>query len=291
MIQYIHKGDFDMEKTKCFREATDKSYSYAHKITSDPISAPSYYPHVHYGVEIYILLQGKVDYIIEGNTYSLSQFDILIMNENELHNPRLTDNTEYERIVINILPDFFEMYGINDYKKIFTDKKPGRDNLIKSYLVHSEGLYEILQKIEKYIKESTPENDMIVRSSIIELLHILNKTSINSEHAEKKNTAIAKIVSYINKNISQPLTLESVSQKFYISKYHLCRIFKEHMGMTFNRYITAKRIALVRHLCNEGMNISEAATSAGFGNYSNFYKSYVSFTGQAPKEDLKIKRQ
>ena len=279
-----------MEKTKSFREATDKSYSYAHKITPNPISAPSYYPHVHYGVEIYILLQGKVDYIIEGNTYSLSQFDILIMNENELHNPRITDNTEYERIVINILPDFFEMYGINDYKKIFTDKKPGRDNLIKSYLVHSEGLYEILQKIEKYIKESTPENDMIVRSSIIELLHILNKTSINSAHAEKKNTAIAKIVSYINKNIAQPLTLESVSQKFYISKYHLCRTFKEHMGMTFNRYITAKRIALVRHLCNDGMNISEAAQAAGFGNYSNFYKSYVSFTGQSPKKDLKIKR-
>ena len=142
-------------------------------------------------------------------------------------------------------------------------------------------------RIEHYITEGNKKNDMIIRAMIIELLHILNKASLGEEKQDKKSAVVADIISYINKNLSEPLSLDETAKQFFISKYHLCRIFKESTGFTFNKYITVKRIAMVKALCQEGHNISEAVAMSGFGNYSNFYRIYVSLTGNSPKNDLK----
>ena len=234
-----------------------------------------------------MILSGNVEYIIEGNTYKLAPYDILITNENELHNVRILSDATYERVVLNIKADFFKLYDIEPYKKIFTDRKPGNDNLIKGFIVQSEGIYDSLMRIEHYITEGNKKNDMIIRAMIIELLHILNKASLGEEKQDKKSAVVADIISYINKNLSEPLSLDETAKQFFISKYHLCRIFKESTGFTFNKYITVKRIAMVKALCQEGHNISEAVAMSGFGNYSNFYRIYVSLTGNSPKNDLK----
>lgn len=275
-----------MEKITCIRSAFDKSYTYIHKQNTNPLCV-KFSPHIHDSVEIYMFIKGDVEYIIEGNAYKLAPFDILIMNENELHNVRITGNADYERAVINIKSSFFESYDISHYKKIFTNRTPGNGNLIKGYIAQSAGLYSSLNRIERYIAASHKKNDMIIKAMIIEFLHILNEIYTEEEPHEKKDALVADIISYINKNLSQPLSLEETAGKFFISKYHLCRIFKQHTGFTFNKYVTAKRVVLVRTLCADGMSISEATTAAGFGNYSNFYRIYVSLTGKSPKEDLK----
>lgn len=275
-----------MEKISCVRNATDKLYSYIHKTNTNPLPV-KFSPHIHDSAEVYMMLSGDVEYVIEGNCYKLSPFDVLVMNENELHNVRVLGNATYERVVLNIKSDFFKMYDIENYKSIFTNRTPGNSNLIKGYIAQTEGLYDSLMRIEQYIHDGNKKNDMIIRSMIIEFLHILNKISVGDEKQDKKSLIVADIISYINKNISQPLSLEDTAKEFFISKYHLCRIFKESTGFTFNKYITIKRVALVRTLCQQGYTISEAITSAGFGNYSNFYRIYVALTGHSPKEDLK----
>lgn len=275
-----------MENIICARSSSDKSFSYIHKKNTAPLSI-SFEPHIHDSVEIYIFIKGSVDYIVEGNTYSLSPYDILVFNGNELHNAHILKNTDYERIVINIKHEFFTSFGITDYLKIFTDRKSGTSNLINGFSVKSSGIYSCLMRIEQYINETGKQNDMVVRSALIEFLHIINKIHTKSDNHTNKNIIISDILSYINKNLNSPLSLEATANAFFVSKYYLCRIFKQHTGLTFNKYVTAKRIALVRSLIKSGMTISEAASNAGFGNYSNFYRLYVGLTGKNPKDDLK----
>jgi AraC-like DNA-binding protein len=276
-----------MEKTFCMLDSKDESYTYFHKSHPHPLNE-DFVPHIHDSIEIYMFIKGNVEYIVEGNRYALSPYDVLILNENELHNAHILGDTDYERAVINIKPSFFDTYGINNYKNIFTNRKHGTFNLIKGYIAQTEGLYTILMRMEQYINDSTPENDMIVRAAIIEFLHILNR--INSDYFnshEKKSLMISDILAYINKNLSAQLTLEETANNFFISKHHLCRIFKQHTGLTFTKYVNAKRVALVKSLCKNDMTISEAIEKAGFTNYSNFYRVYVSLTGHCPKTDLK----
>ena len=117
--------------------------------------------------------------------------------------------------------------------------------------------------------------------------HILNKCITETNTLVSYNKYIKNIITYINDNLTSNLNLDTISEHFFINKSYLCRIFKKHTGFTVNKYITHKRIMLVRELCHNNVSLSEASIQAGFGNYSNFYKMYVKETGHTPKIDLK----
>ena len=77
-----------------------------------------------------------------------------------------------------------------------------------------------------------------------------------------------------------------LAEKFYISKYYLCRAFHKATGLTVHDYIRLKRLNLARELKAEGKSISEAAMMAGFTDYSSFYRAYLKEYGVSPRNDL-----
>ena len=98
------------------------------------------------------------------------------------------------------------------------------------------------------------------------------------------HSQVDDILSYINQNIQNPLTIEDLSGHFYLSPSYLCRIFKSTTGMTINKYITAKRITLSKSLLSEGCSVSETCEKCGFNDYSNFLKAFTKAVGISPKK-------
>ena len=92
------------------------------------------------------------------------------------------------------------------------------------------------------------------------------------------------ILSYINSNIGEPLTLAGLSAHFFMSTSYLCRIFKEATGTTINKYITAKRITLSKSLLDQGCSVSEACEACGFNDYSNYLRAFTKAVGISPKK-------
>ncbi len=56
---------------------------------------------------------------------------------------------------------------------------------------------------------------------------------------------LKEITDYIEVSIKEPLTLDEISNKFYISKFHLHRIFKFYTGRTLGQYITKRRFQFI----------------------------------------------
>ena len=92
------------------------------------------------------------------------------------------------------------------------------------------------------------------------------------------------ILSYINQHIAEDLSIERLARHFYISTSYLCRIFKSETGTTINKYITAKRITLAKSYLSEGYSVTDACIRCGFGDYSNFLKSFTKAVGISPKK-------
>ena len=90
------------------------------------------------------------------------------------------------------------------------------------------------------------------------------------------------ILSYINQNIAHDLTIEALSSQFFISSAYLCRIFKATTGMTINKYVIAKRIALAKEYLSHGCSVSETCEKCGFHDYSNFSKAFSKTVGIPP---------
>ena len=78
--------------------------------------------------------------------------------------------------------------------------------------------------------------------------------------------------------------LDELERIFFISKYHLCHIFKQATGLTVHGYITDKRLTYAYELYGEGKNLSDAAALAGFSCYSAFYRAYTKKYGMPPKK-------
>lgn len=262
-------------------------YSYTHSVDDTPDSS-QFKLHNHNDVhEILILLRGNCEFRVEGTVYYPAPGDIVIAHSSELHRVRHREPFEkYERIVINIHDSFFVKNGCEEFKKIFTARPLGVNNLIPGSILEKFHITDITNRLEAYIKEDSSAPEILIRSILIELLYILSRVSSVAEKQSHREGQINSIMIYINENITSPLSLDMIADRFFINKYHLCHMFKEQTGLTLNKYITYKRILLVRELCAQGKTLTEASGEAGFSNYSNFYKMYKKETGRSPKDDL-----
>lgn len=241
--------------------------------------------HTHKGVEIYFLLKGEVEYIVENNSYILSPGEIIIARENERHAVKV-QSPDSERIIIGLSNDFFIHNRCTHYQEMFQNRPLATGNRIKSSLVQEFGLLEAAYRIEYYQKDTRNDLDTVVKCAIIEFLHLLYRSFAKTFALSPMPALLAGALSFIDEHLSERISLEQISQHCYISKTHLCRLFKQHMAMTVNEYITRKRIERVKLLVDEGMLISEACFRAGFGDYSSFYRAYKKQMHQPPHKGL-----
>lgn len=238
--------------------------------------------------EILLFLKGDCEFRVEGSVYQMHPNDIVIASEFEMHRMKHHSYTQpYDRIVISLKDPFFEKNHCDIFKHIFTSRSLGTHNLFSASLVTQNGIDSIFEEIEQYISDNDAAKELAINSKLIDLLYKLNKLSTNTENDKIQNSTIKKILAFINENITMPLSLEDISSHFYISKYHLCHIFKQHTGLTINNYINRKKLLIAREQIELGKSLTEASLEAGFRNYSSFYKMYVKDYGKSPSKDLK----
>lgn len=95
---------------------------------------------------------------------------------------------------------------------------------------------------------------------------------------------ISPILKYINNNIMNTITLDILSDRFFISKSHLCDIFKKTIGMTVNEYILHRRILIAKQLMSQDISLLEICNQCGFNSYTSFARNFKVLTGVNPKE-------
>ncbi len=96
------------------------------------------------------------------------------------------------------------------------------------------------------------------------------------------DSQVEQLLKYINRNLTEDLSIDRLSEKFFFSKYHMMRKFKNETGYTIHNYITSKRLLLARSLINEGTPVMKAAQMSGFNDYTTFVRSYKKQFGNAP---------
>ncbi|WP_116871454.1 helix-turn-helix domain-containing protein [Vibrio splendidus] len=106
----------------------------------------------------------------------------------------------------------------------------------------------------------------------------------NQVSAEKGFDAkIEDIISYIEINLDQPLSLESIASKFSMSISNLQRRFKQSYNLTINGYIRHRRLDIARQHLERGLvSITEAAYEAGYQHPSNFTNAFKKAFGVPP---------
>ena len=255
-------------------------------MTTDKVNPSNFQLHTHNDTyEILIFIDVNAVCLVEGSVYPLKSHDIVFMNPMEFHRVKHNKNASYSRFLLMIEKKFFADNNCFEYKNIFDLRKLGENNLIPAEYTEKSGIYNTLFQIKSYIEDGADEK--VISCKFIEILYLINKF-MPKGHEEKKAN-IAPIISYINENLSMPLTAETLSKHFFINKSYLCRAFKKHTGFTISSYINKKRLVLVKQLYQNGKTLTQSCIESGFSNYSTFYKLYMKEYGIPPRQDLKEK--
>ncbi len=247
--------------------------------------------HNHDFYEIYYFISGRVTYLVEGTSYRLKSGDILLVNNRELHKPIIEKGHSYERIVLWINPEFLKRQSTKDcdLTSCFESSAQKRFNLLRPDAELASVLKNVLSRLEKACSRDGFGDEILKIIYVTEFVVFLSRIfrDYTDDHIVTDviyNEKIDSIINYINENLDGDLSLDFISEKFFISKYHLLREFKKYTGYTIYNYIRRKRLIQAKALLREGMQVTEVCSRCGFGDYSNFIRSFRQTYGISPKK-------
>ncbi|OOM07354.1 AraC family transcriptional regulator [Clostridium saccharobutylicum] len=247
--------------------------------------------HYHEFNKIIIFLSGKVTYLIEGKAYFLKPWDILLVNNHNVHKPVIDPSETYERIVIWANSDFIKKHNYEncDLSTCFKLANEKSFNLVRLEAKFQNKIKAIIEMLESSLDSSDFGSKLLSNSLFIQLLVYLNRVHLGNMYIDDKESLkydkqIEEILKYINNNLCNKLSLELLSQKFYISKYYLMHKFKKETGYTLHNYVLQKRLLIAKELIKDGSPIIKACSNCGFNDYSNFLRSFKKMFGKSPKD-------
>lgn len=245
--------------------------------------------HIHDCFEIYFSIHGGKQFLIDHSFYDIEPGDIFFINTTECHYLSQIEKEVHERVVLSIFPKFLDTLSTTttDLKECFLKTSASNHKIHLSDEEQKRFMY-FVHKLSGLHGFGT---DVMEKAVFTEMMVYLNRVFTDHVSRDKAEAAppqyhqqVDEILTFINQNLDQTLTLFELSQNFYLSESYICRIFKNSTGTSIRKYITAQRIAYAKALLSEGRSVKETCEKCGFRDYSNFLKSFTNAVGISPKK-------
>ena len=233
----------------------------------------------HSEYEILFVTEGYGKCIVEGCEYRLEPRTLMLFRPLEYRVSIMEDGKPYERYSVR-----FSASSLSEEYSELLASLLGNSGGMGNY--YSPGVVPIaaVSSFERIkIADTLPDKQKgqylsLLLSELLVLLSAARGEAMINKDAELGTLIIEYLNTFIDKNIP----LDRIAKRFFISKYHLCRIFKEYSGVSVHAYIRHKRIMYAKQLIDSGETAQRAADAAGFGDYSAFYRAYVKIVGKCP---------
>ena len=242
----------------------------------------------HEAIEIKLFYEGRSMIMIDSDVIVAEVGDITVANPYEIHANIVNDAYSGKCYSLIVDLDFFSDTGIGDIdlRHLILAKHHRFNHIIRN----NRRMGEIIMRIREEMQDKKEYYRTIVANLIAELFALLLREEASRETpVEKKQDytrrgdVISAALQKIFSDYSRPITVDELSELCNISKYHFCRVFKQHMGVTVTQYIVNYRISLADSMLkNENLSIKSIAETCGFGDVSYFYQCYKRIKGCSP---------
>ncbi len=230
--------------------------------------------HDHTAFELYYLCRGEREYFIGDKFYKIGEGELVLIPHHLLHR---TAGKGATRFLVYFSEAFLRRFFSDgmlsalplDRPLVFRTDRELRSNMEK--------------ELDAMLAEYADGKLCLAVSRLCRLLLILANTPNAYTAASFSDRRIAQIVRYINEHYSEITDIEQIAERFFISKYHLCRTFNKNLGLPLVSYLNTIKIRAAAELMqNEKLNLTEIATRSGFNSSSYFCKVFKAEKGVAP---------
>lgn len=259
-------------------------FRWHHTATEAP-SPTLFESHCHDNFELLYILRGRGRCFVEGMEYEICPNELFLIPPLSYHYVRPSENTPYERIVINFYKEDLSLPA----STLPDDPLPARGLRLRKERNSDpvNGVFDEMDLITDRCADGRRLSDREKQAwfgIVLTKLFFLIGRRPRDERDELPDGLIPRAVDHINRHLTEDLTLEKIAKSLYVSKYYLCRSFLTQTGITVIQYRNAKRIALAKQLLADGIPAALAAEQVGFRDYSVFFRNYKKITGVSPTE-------
>ena len=242
--------------------------------------------HYHEFYKLTFFIAGNGSYIVEGRHYQLLPGDIILVGSRRVHKPQLDAGIIYERIILYISPKFLHENSTEDYslEGIFSGTK---GHVLRPTEDFRRRILMLFSQLETEMGGQSPGRIILAKSVLLRILveigRELNKSEVQLPGpVVPKDGKVLEILRYLENNLTEDISIDELAARFYISKYHMMRRFREETGTSIHTYLSDKRLILARELIQNGVSATDACFQSGFRSYSAFSRAYGKLFGVTP---------
>lgn len=244
--------------------------------------------HHHDFYEVDFLVSGDVTYVIESRVYHMQPGQMLIINPRELHQVYIQpDAAPYERYMLWIAPSLLQSLSSEqtDLCRCFDMTRPHYGNLLHLAAEQQKLIPAMMEALLREQKQPAFGSDLLRQNLLTELMVHINRLAEQTEPGAQpdSDSVVTQVIDYINTHYHEPLSLDMLAERFFVSKYHLSHEFTRQMGTGIYQYIQKKRLLIARQLMADGQKPVEVYGLCGFGDYPAFFRAFRKVYGLSPR--------
>lgn len=151
---------------------------------------------------------------------------------------------------------------------------------------HFAELSAAIWSVIRYHEEKTDDTDLLTAQQIVNILTMIcTESGEENAAASALESKLKDVLHYLDEHYTEDISLDSLADRFYISKYYLSREFKKAFGTTIIQYILAKKITNAKELLRySNASIEDIAGLCGIGDASYFNKVFKKIEGCTASE-------
>ena len=238
--------------------------------------------HYHEFYKILFFRSGAGDYVVEGQRYRLQPGDIVLVGSRCVHRPEIEEGSPYERVILYIAPSYLQSSSTENCQ--LADIFQG-GAVLRLRENDRKRLDSLVTSLEKEMSGQGYGRDVLCGAWLLRLLVELGRCRQDSDNPQPVMTDHPRVrqwLQYMDQHLTEDLDVDALAEAFYISKFHMMRLFHQETGFTIHSYLSHRRLLYARELMNGGMRATEACYRCGFRSYSSFTRSYGKYFGTTP---------
>ena len=242
--------------------------------------------HTHNCSELFYVIEGNGQFLIENQTYPVSMNDLVIVNPNVLH-------TE---LSLNASPLRYIVLGIEGLELKANTENESSNFCIINFKNMRDSILHYLHHMLQEMESQSPGYEIICQDLMEILIVMLGRQTNFSTTLSPVNKKINRLCSstkrYIDNHYKENVSLEILADQNHVSKYYLAHAFTEAFGISPINYLISRRIQEAEYLLtNTDYSLALISATIGFSSSSYFAQIFKKQKGISPREFRKESRR
>ena len=248
-------------------------------IEREVVRAPIHNMHYHRSFELYYLVKGEREYFIEDRFFLVKEGDLVFIPKQVFHR---TDGEGGLRFLVHFSDAFLHKYFTDSLLKPLLSGMPA---VFRGETREKDRIVALLNAMLAEFSKGEGQREELQCGNLYQLLFtIVNGNNTYVPH-NRPDERITQIIQYINENYNRIADIEQIADRFFISKYHLCRFFRKNLGIPLVSYVNTIKVRQACALMKQGeSNMTQIAMQCGFNSSSYFCKVFRKETGISPSD-------